>query len=175
MLSLFTVALLCQSVVRVSAMFSGFTWMFVTDLVRAETDSFIWAVIFEGVLNLHQGKMLVFAFNTAIGCYKADSSFNLFNQRNFYIAYLTFCKTQWSFCNCRAVSVFIYCNTSPVWIVFHWRYAGFMGFHQEVDRRKHCAAASRSHIIGVLLHALFPTEMIVCIISLLTTFNILLH
>lgn len=23
-----------------------------------------------------------------------------------------------------------------------WRYAGFMGFHQEVDRRKHCAAAS---------------------------------
>lgn len=23
-----------------------------------------------------------------------------------------------------------------------WRYAGFKGFHQEVDRRKHCVAAS---------------------------------
>lgn len=60
---------------------------------------------------------------------------------------------------------------------------GLIGFHQEVDRKKHRAAASvvletpqrDLTSSGSSFMRFIPTEMIVCIISLLATFNIRLH
>lgn len=126
------------------------------------------------------------AFNAAIGCHKADSSFNLFKQKkllyslpNIFVKYDDPSATAGQFLLCFYLLSYKPClNCLPFGDM-----RGVIGFHQEVDRKKHRAAASvvleTPHrdltSPGSSYVRFIPTEMIVCIISLLTTFTIRLH
>lgn len=124
------------------------------------------------------------AFDAAIGRHEADSSFNLFNHRKLLyslanILWPTMIRLQLQGSFSWFVCFFIYCHTSPVWSGSRLARCGLslVFIRRWTDRQKRRLgdargdlASSRSSFVRFI-----PTEMIVCIISLLTTFNIRLH